>query len=185
MHAHQAARQRVAQLEAAATVDGVLDAEQETELMVLQARVQRLEGHISRLRDAVGKEQVGIDVEAVVAAWAPLVEQKMVSYQEFQHAIGQLRSCFLHIVSTHVQQERLIEKLPRELQARLVFVDPATQKSRIAGSMPVPQAWQMLLCSPDPLPLPSMAALTENDAGLKALPPRILEQFSTQDTQGA
>jgi len=179
MQARRQAAERVAALEGQAQATGLLSEDEEIELIRLRQRLEHLAPHISRLQKEAGRRQVKIDIEEVQAAWSVLIKQKLSHYEAFMASVAALRQAFSAIVATHRQQEQLVERLPRALQEILVFIDLSTLQARVAQAAGS-SAWHALLCSPSPLAVPSVAALSANDPGVRDLPRRILAPFQSE-----
>jgi hypothetical protein len=106
------------------------------ELMVCERQLADLVPILEHLQKRVEKAQQRTDVDAVLAAWGPLVESKRLTYTAFVEALARLRGTFNGILRVHQEQEALLGSLPREAQLTLDFPDAGILGQRILGRMP-------------------------------------------------
>jgi hypothetical protein len=173
----QDASTRLRVLQAKALHD-VLTEKEETEQLRLERRVENLEPVLARLEREARFAQDVLDIDAVTSEWGTLAEAKRQAYEAFREAVAVCRQTYLAILAVHAEQEHLVLGLPRGVQEKLQFPDPATLAQRIAGRMPVPMGWDMVLSGPPgPLQPPDLEAVADVDPGTKELNPKMIQRF--------
>ena len=120
----------------ALALNQVLSEEEEAEQVRLERRLLNLAPVLQQLEHRLARQRQRADIDAVLEAWAPLVDMKHEAYEAFVEAENQLWRAFAHIVDVHVQQAQVLTGLPREAQEKLGFPDPQSLKMRIASRMP-------------------------------------------------
>lgn len=173
--ARTAAMQRLSALEALSKVQ-MLSALEEVEQIQLERRIANLEPVIESLTASMVREAAVLDIEHVQEEWSGLVQDKMESWQEFINALINLRATWFNLKRSHMLQEQALSRLPREVQQRLSFPDAGSFGMNVAAHMPGSQAWQMILCAPDPVTLPRLETLVDVDPGARDLPTRVIQR---------
>ena len=178
--AEQAAEARLAELESRASSD-MLSESEEIESVRLERRVRNLAAVITRLETEIAQAKETLDIDAFKAAWDPEAVAKQEDYRAFWQAVWALFQARDRIKARTGRQVTLCMDTPPKLQAYLLqtfLPDANTIIARLAQQLG--HGWQDILCAPGPTRVATPEHLMANDPGVKALPPRLIQNALNQ-----
>lgn len=154
--------------------------EEEVELRMLESRVADMREALADLAAERRKERIAIDVDGLVEAWQPLMEQKIAQYETLSQLIRQVWDQVAAIEGTHAEQEALLQALEDEVVRKVMintfWIDSGTMRIRLANNIYPSMAWLDFLNNPVGYRVGPGSAIAANDPGCTEIPPRLIEK---------